>query len=577
MSENTIDDLKNEMHNTQSEMHTITALMSEEFTRLHAKIDEVDHEVTLTNKNVLETRKDLVTFTIRFEAFVQQIERENALTHAQVDVVMLNQEIEKKFGIYDKVRRVLLGILQSVDTGLVSKNAITNATENLMLGTPNYWLTPSLVALAAWIRNNKPLAEKALNEGLKRNLIKTELMFTLINNRLKRNNASFMWLSKYFETQTPFEMPQETLVLLGAYADGVFGPDSHGICRKQIEHWVQLLSQDSERVKSLEETWLNKIKLLEIDKDTTPFKYLSSNCVEWTRLRQLLEAAKKQKTLLQYLKSIIEAKDIQKSYVTELDDLLFKLVNEYDTDEFELKKKKTLAELIIKYEGDKEKAQQDFDTNVIILFKEKVSFFDILVNSVNKTEMSPILRRLSLLFMKEWILNAHHDFTAEYRLGYLSNITIQIGDWHASTKDGSNVNELIEKYKQYLQDNYNKIMGEIRGSIITRGIFLILCSIWMLFSSFSSPAVFISSMFGFALIKSIINFFKTRSQLKEEMRQKNEAAKQTCHAFCAEYVDWQKAYKEADKVTNDVQNYLKRFTTEEFSANSTGRKIINKI
>ncbi|MCM1009699.1 MAG: hypothetical protein NC390_02315 [Fusobacterium sp.] len=446
-----------------------------------------------------------------------------------------------------------------------------------MLGTPNYWLTPSLVALAAWIRNNKPLAEKAINEGLKRNLIKTELMFTLINNRLKRNNASFIWLSKYFETQNPFKMPQETLVLLEAYADGVFGPDSQGICRKQIEHWIQLLSKNSEKVKSLEETWFNKIKLLEIYKDTTPFKYLSYNCVEWTRLRQLLESAKKQKTLLQYLKSIIEAKNIQKSYVTELDDLLFKLVNEYDTDEFELKKKKTLAELIIKYEGDKEKAQQDFDTNVIILFKEKVSFFDILVNSVNKKEMSPTLRRLSLLFTKEWILNAHHDFTAEYRLDYLSNITIQIDDWHASTKDGSNVNELIEKYKQYLQDNYNKIIGEIRGSIITRGIFLILCSIWMAFSSFSSPAVFISSMFGFAIIKSIINFFKTRSKLKEEMRQKNEAARQTCHAFCAEYVDWQKAYKEADKVANDVQNYLKRFTTEEFSAHSAGHKIINKI
>ncbi|MCM1009700.1 MAG: hypothetical protein NC390_02320 [Fusobacterium sp.] len=102
MSENTIDDLKNEMHNTQSEMHAVMALMGEEFARLNTKIDEIDHEVTLTNKNVLETRKDLVTFTIRFEAFVQQIERENALTHAQVDVVILNQEIEKNLEFMTK-------------------------------------------------------------------------------------------------------------------------------------------------------------------------------------------------------------------------------------------------------------------------------------------------------------------------------------------------------------------------------------------------------------------------------------------------------------------------------------------
>ena len=222
MTESSLEKLKNDMQDTRNEMRTVMVLLGEEFARLHSKIEDVNKNVVQTNYDVIELQRNLAAFALRFEFFVQQIEKENNLTHAQGEVVILNQEIEKKFGLYDKVRKALLGILQSVDTGLVSKSSITYATEKLMLGTPRYWLTPSLIALAAWLNNDKDLALKGLNEGLKRNLVKTELMFTLINNRLKRNTASFIWLSKYFESQNPLSMPQETVVLLGAYTDGIF-------------------------------------------------------------------------------------------------------------------------------------------------------------------------------------------------------------------------------------------------------------------------------------------------------------------------------------------------------------------
>lgn len=355
------DKLKDKLNDTQNEMRIAMAAMGEEFARVHSHIDDVNKEVLKNGQDILDTRKDLVTFTIRFEAFVSQIEKENNLTHAQGEVVILNQEIEKKFGLYDKVRKVLLGILQSVDTGLVSKNSITCATEKLMLGTPRYWLTPSLIAIAAWLSNDKTLAIKGLNEGLKRNLVKTELMFTLVNNRLKRNNASFIWLSKYFESQNPLEMPQETLILLGAYADGIFGPDSHGICRKQITKWLDFLSKDEERVKSLEKIWFNKIDLLDVEvDDSIPFNTMSSTCMEWENLNKLLINAKKQQSLLNYVKNILEAEDTKRNYVKDLDDLLYKLVNEYDEDEFELKKKKALAELVIKISRRQRKSSTRF-------------------------------------------------------------------------------------------------------------------------------------------------------------------------------------------------------------------------
>lgn len=575
MSDDIFGRLKDEMHDTRNEVRTAIALMGEEFARLHSEIADVEKATNQNGLDILATRKDLVTFTIRFEAFVSKIERENNLTHAQGEIVILNQEIEKKFGIYDKVRKVLLGILQSVDTGLVSKNSITGATEKLMLGTPRYWLTPSLISLAAWLNNDKTLAYKGLNEGLKRNLIKTELMFTLINNRLKRNKASFLWLSKYFEHQNPLEMHQETLILLGAYTDGIFGPDSYGVCKKQIEKWVNCLAKDEERVKALEEIWFNKISLLEpINENQIPFNYLKSNCPEWEKISNLLMSAQKQKSFFNYIKEIIEAKEIKKNYKEDLDNLLYKLVNEYDSDEFELKKKKSLAELIIKYEGDKEKAQQDFDTNVIILFKDKVSFFEILVNSINQTDMSPPLRRLSLLLMKEWIINAHNDYTAKYRLSYPESITLEFGGWSGKTKDGSNVKELLESYNAYLKDWYEKIINSLKGSIKVRLIFSILCCIWMFISSYNGISVFATAIFGFSFLKAIYNYFTNRAKLRVEMEQNKEKAKKLFNGFCAEFVDWQKAYATADKVSIEVNNTLNSYNSAEFTSNSAGNKII---
>lgn len=575
MSDDIFGRLKDEMRDTRNEVRTAMALMGEEFARLHSEISDVEKATNQNGLDILATRKDLVTFTIRFEAFVSKIERENNLTHAQGEIVILNQEIEKKFGIYDKVRKVLLGILQSVDTGLVSKNSITGATEKLMLGTPRYWLTPSLISLAAWLNNDKTLAYKGLNEGLKRNLIKTELMFTLINNRLKRNKASFLWLSKYFEHQNPLEMPQETLILLGAYTDGIFGPDSYGVCKKQIEKWVNCLAKDEERVKSLEEIWFNKIGLLEpVNENQIPFNYLKSNCLEWEKISNLLMSAQKQKSFLNYIKEIIEAKEIKKNYKEDLDNLLYKLVNEYDSDEFELKKKKSLAELIIKYEGDKEKAQQDFDTNVIILFKDKVSFFEILVNSINQTDMSPPLRRLSLLLMKEWIINAHNDFTAKYRSEYLPSITIKIGEWTGKTKDGSNEKELLEECKKYLKDLFEKAVQELKTSVIAMIILFIGCVIWMLVSSFNGVSVFVSALFGFGFIKSLVTYFSGKAALQKKYNEDINTVSKIISATCAEFVDWQKAYATADKVSMEVNNTLNSYNSAEFTSNSAGNKII---
>ncbi len=556
-------------------INIISGVLESEFQRVHSNISDLKSDVSTMQDDVDNIQNDITSFKNRFEEFVKDIEKKNNITHAQGQIIILNQEIEKQFGLYEKVRKYLLGILQTVDTGLVSKQAITNATEDLMLGTPRYWLTPSLIALAAWISNNKPLAEKAVNEGLTRHQLKTILIFTLISNRLKRRDSSFMWLSKYFENQNPLEMPQETLILVNAYTDGVFGPDSQGECMVQLTGWLDYLAKQPEKVKELEENWFDRINIMPIseDENALEYQYLPKYSNDYQSIITLLNQAKKNESFLHYLENIFNASKENKDYITELDDILYKLVEEYDSDEYELRSKHKMCELILKYEGDKELAEKEFDTNVVKLFEQKVTFFDILINAAAQENSSPSMRKLAVMLMKEWILNAYNDFVAQYRNTYPANISITINKWEGKTIDGADSENLCDSYKNYLEMILERALKEHHVSY--GGLFaLVGCLVWLFVSSGNGIAIFGAVASALFVTFSIINSQIGRKQLIEKFNNDCRKGSEVINALCAEYVDWQQAYKNADAVAEQVTDYLHNYSAKDFTENNATIKVL---
>lgn len=573
MSESPFQDIYDEVNSTRHDIKNLSSLMVDEMSYLKTSVSEISEEVVNVRSDVKEVKDDVYSFKVRFEEFVDEMGRKNNVTHAQGQMVILNQELEKQFGLYEDVRNYLLGILQAVDTGIVSKRVITNSTEELMLGTPRYWLSPSLIAIAAWLNDNQALANKALAEGLKRNLIKTELIFTLISNRLKRQDASFAWLSKYFECQNPQELPQETLILVNAYTDGVFGPDSHSECIKHLSAWLDYLSKQPETVKDLEDRWVKKISVMQNDSsEDIPFNSLEEYCDEFPVLMNLLNYANKHQAFLNYLTEIINKTKEKKNYTEELDDILFKLIKEYDSDEFELRKKHKMCQLIIEYEGDKERAQADFDANVVTLFKEKVTFFDILVNAATKENASPNLKKLSILLMKDWIINAHRDFTAKYRAQYLPEITMKMDDWTHKSEDGSNEEEMCESYDNYLKNILEQKLKSLHPSFWIIGIVCV--CFYFLLSAFSSVSIAIFVISLIVLTLNIVSIKKKKEELKEAYKQKSYNGTSIIKGFCAEFVDWQKAYKDADSMAEKVSEFLMQYNVNDFASNSATKKIL---
>ncbi|MFC2578063.1 MAG: hypothetical protein ACFNQH_03295, partial [Veillonella parvula] len=249
---------------------------------LDQALGNINNNIIITNDNVLaasdtirSAHDELLAVAKRLDEFVFYQMRQNRLAQARTELIKIRQEIEKQFGHYDSVRRTTQGILQSNDIGLVRKNTIETATEELMIQTPGYWLAPCLVALSAWITDKKELADKALKEALHRDEKKTSLFFLLVCRRANRNIATLKWLDKYLNLQDAEAVDKETIIILDAYANGVFSTDSESIVKDKILQWISYLQAQP----SYQEAQLKYWRIALIESGTNNVKFSDFECL----------------------------------------------------------------------------------------------------------------------------------------------------------------------------------------------------------------------------------------------------------------------------------------------------------
>ena len=137
------------------------------------RLRTIETGVSTVDRKMSAINDDLAALTKEFEEYVLLQSRANRLAQAETRLVQFDNELNKKFGHYDVVRRSATGILQADDLALVRQSTINTISEELMVQTPGYWLAPCLVALAAWINDKQDIAERAVREGIRRNDEKT--------------------------------------------------------------------------------------------------------------------------------------------------------------------------------------------------------------------------------------------------------------------------------------------------------------------------------------------------------------------------------------------------------------------
>lgn len=541
---------------------------------LNNNIDVIDKHVDNVNSNVKVVYDEVGALARDFRDFVQLQVKANALSKAQQRIIQIRQEMEKRFGHYDIVRRTTTGILQTDDIGIVKKDTISNATEELMISTPGYWLAPCLVALAAWINDQPELAERALKEGIKRNDEKTSLFFALICRRADRKSAALKWTQRYLANQDEENLDRKTVIILDAFASGLLGADSEGVISRQMGEWLQHLADKPGFVEQQTKQWSAAINLKRKTFASNNYTYLSKYSKTWPVLQDIMEGAMLHAEILGYFTAIFEQEESSDSLKVQLDEILDNLVTEFDDEEIPLRKEEKFNQFVIDFDGDEERARKNMAIEQTA-FEVHKDFTQLLTDAAMKPESSNAsvsTQKFAIALSKEWVSNAYNDVIAQNRMKIPNEIQINVDTFNAKTTDGENEDELIGKFNSLVDSEKQNALANVTLSGFEKfclygGAAIGAIGLIMLIAG----SMFLGLIAIIASVGLVINHFskkknveQTRQNIAAQFEEKQKKGSQIIRATLAEVVDFRAEFAEKDGESQKVIDFLEQISPEQY-------------
>ena len=390
-------------------------------TRLENKIDRLSETTERLNSMVhatgaaIETaNRNIQILTQRFQEMVNDQKKQAALQQASTELVRVRQELEQNYGNYKIIRETMLGVLQATDLALVKKATISRVSEELMLSTPKYWLAPCLVAVAAWIGNDRDLAQRAIAEAVKRDEERTAITMALICRRNNRVQTCYEWLSIYFSHQNAANFSEGSFAYIDAYVNGVFGPDEKHMCDDYVMQWMNEIRGNSSNLEaSQEKTWKEYCSRFSLDISHL-YPDLNGTVAEYERINEYVSRILAVDSIADNLTGINNAYIDQNSLKTKIDKSLIQLISRYNEDEEPLRKEEQYLKAIKYFEGDKEAARQSIIQAEQERQQQTLNLVEQMSNVIlTDKDTSPSERKTAVSFLSGYIRKGFKSYITE--------------------------------------------------------------------------------------------------------------------------------------------------------------------
>lgn len=440
--------------------------------RLGNQVDNIDRHIDMVQsevyKNMNNLRTELEEIKKNFVVLIQENRRQAALQRALTEIIRVRQELERDFGNYKIVRNTMLGILEATDIQLIRNTTIATCTEELMLSTPRYWLAPVLIALSAWIADNKPLAIRALKEALRRDEEKTCLTFALICRRAQRTNACFEWLSRYFSKQKADDMKESIIAYIDAYTNGVFGVDRDNLCEEYIQNWMNELQNNDEHFAEKQINYWRGVYQTYCVSTANQYPKLAE-CAkgDFAKMNDYVMRINAAPEIISFFATILNTEVDKQILISAIDNELIKLVKNYDTEEAPLREEEEYLTDIKNSNGDESYAKRRQELRKNSRMDHNVDLAERLSATIisNRTE-DISAKKTAIRFMQGYIKDAFKEFLEEKAPEYPNEITIHTHNWSGKTQDGSNKTELKASYETSVDSRRQTELASIKNTLM---------------------------------------------------------------------------------------------------------------
>jgi len=561
------------------------SLIERSLSNLAGSIDYVNNRVDQVDDNVKIVYNEVEKLANEFREYVEMQSLANRKAEAKMNLSAIRDKLKDNFGHYDVVRRTATGILQANDLAIVKSSMLSHVTEKQMIETSNYWLTPCLVALAAWINDDKALAERALAEGIRRNDEKISLFFGLICRRIGRENSSLKWFARYLEAQDEEKLDRKAVIVLDAFASGLLGNDTENFVYQQIQEWMSNLEAKPGFTERQLDNWKNAINSKRVPLKSGLYPYLEKYSNTWGNLQDVLEGANLNNDLYEYFKKVFEQKEETKKLKVELDKILDSLVTEFDEEELPLKREEQFEELVVRYNGSESKAhaQMALEKSVYDDYRDFMQLLTDASMNPEESKSSVATQKFATALSRNNIVTAFNDIVAQNRMNVPYDIEINVDTFNDKTQDGEDEEEVLNRFENLVEQEKQTDLSKLKLNMFEQfclfgGAAVVLYGI--IKSFMDKSFAFITIILGIGLI---IYHFTAKQKVQkliqktiEKYAQKLESGKQIIRATIAEIVDFRIEFTEKDAESKKVLDFFEQIKPEEYIRRLTNseRKII---
>lgn len=536
-------------------------------------IGQVSLNVVEVDSKVNEVTATVASIEEEIKNFMVEIKGSTIVSNAKQSIMMSQAELEKKIGHYDLVRRKINGILQASDMHALTKENLKNTSEESLINTPNYWLSPALSALSAWLLNDKIAAEIALSEAMRRDDEKTSLLFSLIHARAGRYESSNKWLRRYLDMQDPLAMEAVILIVLDAITSGALGVQSIDLVKEKIEAWkMELANADinKDEIKKLN-TFIGDLRLVEEEN----YPFIKDYTNEYENLNKSVATTKSKGRVLSYFKNIYEEKIDDNSKDKKIDRILDLLVFNCENEELDLKRDIARNKFIIEENGNVAKADERFVKSEFAYDKAS-NFYSLLISvAIGLREAAPTVKKLAVALCKDIIITAYEEILKDTGLKQEEFIKVNINEWSNEFKDGSEENHAINNLNNYYE-NLIKIETTKIALFDYKMLISIIVGIISIFFMIKIPALAVAIIVAVAAfnIYQLTTAFMFRTKIEEQYRKKLDEDVYILYNIIAEIVDYRILSRKAKKIDSEFISFINNLNYLDYIKIDGHRKIM---
>lgn len=341
------------------------------------------------------------------------------------------------FANYTKVRKLVQGIMDNLDVNMASDRVIYKSVERQHLQTPDYWLTCVLLSIMAWKNDDKDLADRAMGIAIELDKKSSSIFYMLFNLRMNREDAALKWFTQYQQCELKGSDQRTFLLLFALISKCINTSEELGEqAREEIQSFIKRVVDRSIKVDGYSRQDMVDIIAQHLA-DYVPnqqldYPLMRKHCKDFSRYQSAMMHAKANISILDWFKQIIHVPPEQRnSFIKSFVDELIAKANDQEKeiyDEIEYN------EMIIRMEGDVDKAKEIFGSKKIHDEKEMNLIYEMIqwVYGADKEDVNDQSRLNMFILTKDLQREAVEQRIEAYRAIDRQHAQVEIEDYCAS-------------------------------------------------------------------------------------------------------------------------------------------------